>query len=511
MSLAEAGGKEEDHAGGEEGQEASPFSRRSRRHPKNGAEGAERSDSSSTDSAGASPAASPASRRHALRVKESEDRLSIEMDDVVEESDAAASMDDEREESVSEKAEKPKMTYTLRDARSPAWWGRLLWEWKGSIIYFTLVFIALLLLGLLVNGWNDFVWQAWYSISVTVVVFYMLVTVSWMDPAVVMLLSVALLLAPEVITTKEAAEGFGNTQVLTIAFLFVVAAGIERSGCLHIVTRVLLKGSSRVWVAQLRMMVPVALISGFINNTPLVAMMMPVVEDFCRSTDIPASKMMIPLSYSAIFGGTLTIIGTSTNLIVVALVQQHVPEFSIGFFDIAAVGGPIIALGLIYVVIMGRWLLPTRTSPLTDMDRNPSKYLITMIVNKGSRLSGVSIEAAKLRHLRGVFLTEIERDGNVISAPGPEFVLSEGDLLLFAGDVNNVSDLFRVRGLSVIGKFAVHCIQSCSFLSVCFAGCICSLSDLIVLRILCSKSALFVLRILELVKDVPFWGSIALP
>tara|TARA_R110002050_G_scaffold198776_1_gene333595 strand:- start:265 stop:2001 length:1737 start_codon:yes stop_codon:yes gene_type:complete len=268
----------------------------------------------------------------------------------------------------------------------------------------------------------------------------------------VMVIATAVLLAAENITSKEAVEGFGNTTVITIAILFVIAKGIEQSGALIMAARFILHGASSTIASQARVMLPVALVSAFVNNTPVVSMMIPIIEDYCRSTDIPASKLMIPLSYASIFGGTVTMIGTSTNLIVLALVQTYDPDFSVGFFEIGMIGLPIVVMGISYVLATSRWLLPSRTSPFTDMNKHPSRYIISMLVIDKSPLDGKTIEAANLRHLKGVFLSEVERDGHAISAPGPEFVLSSGDLLLFAGDVHNVADLLRVKGLRVYGE-----------------------------------------------------------
>ncbi len=271
--------------------------------------------------------------------------------------------DGEEENGEDKKKKKPKVVWSREEMKNPTWWPRMLWQERGVILFITLVFIALVLLGTLVDGWNDFIWEAWYSVAITVLVFLVLVRMSWINTALVMVIAVTFLLALEIITPKEAVEGFGSTTVITIAVLFVVAMGIEKSGCLGIGTRYLLYGATTAIGSQARLMISVSCVSSFINNTPIVAMMMPIVEDFCRNSGIPPSKLMIPLSWSAILGGTVTLIGTSTNLIVLALIQKTDKEFDLSLFEMTPVGAPVCVIGVVYILLLSHWLLPVRTSP----------------------------------------------------------------------------------------------------------------------------------------------------
>jgi di/tricarboxylate transporter len=155
---------------------------------------------------------------------------------------------------------------------------------------------------------------------------------------------------------------------------------------------------------------------------------------------------MIPLSYAAILGGTCTLIGTSTNLVVNGLLIASTDHPGLGLFDIAWVGVPVAAFGMVYVLVFSRWLLPDRV-PAMEKLQNPREYTVEMIVEPGSAVVGKTIEKAGLRNLPGAYLMEIDRNGNILAAVSPNEVLHANDRLVFAGIVNSVVDLQKIRGL----------------------------------------------------------------
>ena len=159
-------------------------------------------------------------------------------------------------------------------------------------------------------------------------------------------------------------------------------------------------------MAIARIMIPTAMISGFVNNTPLVAMLMPAVERFCKKTGIPPSKLMIPLSYAAIVGN-YSIIATSPNLVVIAIAQRLNPALQFPFFQPGIIGIPIMVSAWIYMISLGSILLPTRKSPITDYSKNTKEYTLSVSVSKSSPIVGKTIEEAGLRHLEGLFLVEV--------------------------------------------------------------------------------------------------------
>ncbi len=253
-------------------------------------------------------------------------------------------------------------------------------------------------------------------------------------------------------TPAQAVAGFGNEAVITIAVLFVIAEGLSQTGAMSLVTQPLLGRPGSVRAALTRLTLPVAVLSAFLNNTPIVAMFMPVVSDWCKKIGLAPSKLYIPLSYAAILGGSCTLIGTATNVFVdgqVTAAQKHgeLADVHISMFTVSAVGVPSAILGLAYLIFIAPRFLPDRRTP-DQADGDARRYTVEMIVEPKSPIAGKTIEEAGLRALPGAYLIEIERDGERIAAVGPEQVLHVADRLIFAGIVDSVVDLQRTRGLA---------------------------------------------------------------
>jgi len=250
-----------------------------------------------------------------------------------------------------------------------------------------------------------------------------------------------------VIGPSEALAGLSNPGLVTVAVLFIVVAGLRESGGIAWIAQRLLGRPRSLWIAQARVSAPVLGLSAFLNNTPVVAMMIPAVGDWAKRIGQSPSKLLLPLSYAAILGGTCTLIGTSTNLVVNGLLIEHFgPGASLGMFEIAAVGLPCAAAGLLYLLTVGRRFLPER-KPLFQALDDPRRYTVEMIVQPGSPLVGQTIEQAGLRHLPGMYLAEIDRADQVIPAVSPQTTLAAHDRLVFVGVVDSVNDLRKVRGL----------------------------------------------------------------
>jgi di/tricarboxylate transporter len=293
-------------------------------------------------------------------------------------------------------------------------------------------------------------WQAPFAVAVVLAVFVVL-TLGSLATDVVLMLAVTLLVVGGVISPRDAISGLSNEAVVLVAILFIVGAGVRETGAIDYIAKPLLGRPKSLIGALARLMFPAAFFSAFLNNTPLVAMLIPAVSDFAKRQRIPASKLMIPLSYAAIFGGTCTLIGTSTNLVVQGLMQESIKagkitEPAFGIFDIAWVGVPAAIVGMLYLLFVGRWLLPNR-QPAISAQTDPRQYTVELMVEPGSPLDGQTIEAAGLRHLPGVYLAEIDRDGSAIPAVSPKETLRGGDRLLFVGIVESVVELQRIRGL----------------------------------------------------------------
>jgi len=303
------------------------------------------------------------------------------------------------------------------------------------------------------KGIRAMTWEGWYTIGVVVAVLTALMS-NRLPAVFVMFAALAMLMTMQAITGTEAlpspdqaVAGFGNSGLITVGLLFVVVAGLVYTGSVNRLLTPLLGRPTTTRGAQMRILPLVTGMSAFLNNTPVVAMFIPVISDLCKRTGIPASKLMLPLSYATILGGTCTLIGTSTNLVVYGLMVQHggVPEM--GIFELAWVGVPTAAIALTYIFLFSNKLLPSRGAAVT-LDDNPREYTVEVVVAPGGPIVGKSIEQAGLRHLPGLYLVEIERDGRVIPAVASSEVLQSNDRLVFAGVVDSVSDLHQMPGIA---------------------------------------------------------------
>jgi len=292
-------------------------------------------------------------------------------------------------------------------------------------------------------------WQAWFTL---VTVALAMVALIWevLTPDLVFVGVLSLLLVTGILSPAEALAGFSNPEMISVGALFVVAGAMQNTGALgFIATRLFgqIRSNRR---ALLRMMLPVAGISAFLNNTPIVAMFTPVVIDWTRRHRISPSRFLIPLSYATILGGSCTLIGTSTNLVVNGLMTSYgLPGMS--FFELSAVGVPCALIGIAFLTVVGRRLLPNRKDLLESLEESQREYLIEMEVLAECPLAGQQIEKAGLRRLPGLFLIRIERTEEIVAPVGPEERLKVGDRLVFTGVVSTIVDLQKIRGLVPAG------------------------------------------------------------
>jgi len=251
-----------------------------------------------------------------------------------------------------------------------------------------------------------------------------------------------------VLTIDEGFSGFSNTGMLTVGVLFVVVAGLKETGAIDWIASRLLGRPKSERGAMVRVMLPVWGMSAFLNNTPVVAMMIPAVQDWAKKLRISPSRLLLPLSYSAILGGTCSLIGTSTNLVVAGLVLSQTDLAPLTMFGITKVGLPTALVCGLFLVLIGPKLLPRRSSASRALS-DPKEYTLELVVPEGSPMTGKTVDEAGLRSLPGCFLIEIDRADEVIAPVGPQQTLREGDRLLFAGVVDSIRDLVNTRGLSV--------------------------------------------------------------
>ncbi|MDX2487943.1 MAG: SLC13 family permease, partial [Gammaproteobacteria bacterium] len=250
-----------------------------------------------------------------------------------------------------------------------------------------------------------------------------------------------------VLSPEQALSGLANEGMVTVGVLYVVVTGLRETGGISWIVHSVLGRPRSLQHAQIRLMAPVAAISAFLNNTPVVAMFIPAINDWARRNRLSVSKLMIPLSYASIAGGTCTLIGSSTNLVVNGLLIKETGAGGLSMLELAWVGIPVMVVVFIFILVGSKWLLPERVPAISRYD-DAREYTIEMLVENGSKLSGKSIEEAGLRQLPGMYLIEIDRQGQIMPAVSSYEVLRDGDRLVFAGVIESVVDLQKTQGLT---------------------------------------------------------------
>ncbi len=249
-----------------------------------------------------------------------------------------------------------------------------------------------------------------------------------------------------ILTPREILSGFANEQLAVIILLLLLGDIIRQTGVVEILFDRIFKSARSYRGFLSRMTIIISGFSAFLNNTPLVAVMMPYVNSWCKRNNISPSKFLMPLSYAAILGGCATLIGTSTNLIVNGMVidQKIFPEMeSLNIFEFAYVGVPMIVIGFFYLLFFGEKLLPNKLDLIEKFSASTREYLVEAEIRKDSKLIGKTIEEANLRNLKGLFLVEIIRRSFKISSVKPNVILQKDDLLIFAGDTETIVEMIN--------------------------------------------------------------------
>ncbi len=278
-----------------------------------------------------------------------------------------------------------------------------------------------------------------------------LVTGRLSPPAAVIGTSAALFVLG-VTNAQQAFSGFANTAPITVAALYVIAGAIDRTGALAPIVSKLLNEPGNIRKDLAKLLVPSAVGSAFLANTPIVAMLTPAVTRWADGKGRSASSFLIPLSYATILGGALTAIGTSTNLVASGLLES-VGEEPLGLFELATIGLPLLIIGLVVILICAPFL-PKRRRPAEPAADGNRSFTVAMSVDDDGALDGVSVTEAGLRHLDGLYLTQIDRPEQTIAPVLPNQVIRGGDQLTFAGQVDQVVALQKFSGLSLANGVA---------------------------------------------------------
>lgn len=263
-----------------------------------------------------------------------------------------------------------------------------------------------------------------------------------------------------ILTPKEILSGMANEQIAVIILLLLIGNIIRKTDIIDWLFDRVFRNTSTYRGFLGRMIFVVAGFSAFLNNTPLVAIMMPYVHNWGKKNNITPSKLLIPLSYAAILGGCATLIGTSTNLIVNGMVTDQLIISGLEpleLFDFTLVGLPMIFFGSAYLILFGNKLLPSRKDVMSDFSSKAREYLVEARIKSNSKIIGKTIEEAGLRNLKGLYIVEVSRGKQILSAVSPTVVLQEGDVLVFAGDTETIAEMINSDiglALTQVGMFS---------------------------------------------------------
>lgn len=320
-------------------------------------------------------------------------------------------------------------------------------------------------------------WESYFAIN-CVVAAILLLLIGFPPDLVLVLISVVLSLTPcnrtecvdafvdfgkhckdgvwgncTIISMQQAWMGFKSTSILSIAVLFMVAKGVEKTGIVAYLAQFVLGSPKFLWLAILRMCLPVSIVSAFINDTPVVAVMMPIIEGWALKTGTSVSKLMIPLSYSALLGGMCTLTGTSTNLVLQGLVNQdNKSNVTVTMFEMTPVGACVAVSCIIYMAIFARCLLPNRkvgnddgADIESDRPKIAQQYVVDFIVRPKSSLCGKPINQTILDDNDITILST--GTGAQVQEPSDKYVIQGGDLLIMKVSIPKFLKLRHNRDL----------------------------------------------------------------
>ena len=287
--------------------------------------------------------------------------------------------------------------------------------------------------------------DAWLTLAVTAAMVVVMLR-GFAPPSVALLGAAVLLMAADVTEPEQALSGFANPAPFTVGALLVVARAVHETGALMPALSRMLGGGRSFVLAGVRLPAPTSVASAFLSNTSIVAILTPAVQEWSDRQGTPPSRYLMPLSFAAVLGGTMTVLGTSTNVAVAGLVEGA-GMTPIGLFEVAKLGLPLTVAGLVVIVVLAPRVLPPRAGPRGSLGAGSREYTVEMVVEPGGPLDGSEVEAGGLRSLSGVYLVQLERPGYTIAPVSPRTVLRGDDRLSFVGRVDDVVDLHGIGGL----------------------------------------------------------------
>ncbi len=262
-----------------------------------------------------------------------------------------------------------------------------------------------------------------------------------MRPGLILFTALVIFLVTDILSAEEALSGFSNKGMITVALLFLISEGVKETGVLNKLAAVIMpKKRKPIPRLLMQIMIPVSAISAFLNNTPVVIIFAPMVKKWADKLSLPSQKFLIPLSYATIFGGTCTLIGTSTNLLVHGMMLDR-GMTGIGMFELAKVGLFIVLFGFIYINLFSNRLLPGEKIPRFSFPNDIREYYFDLHLPDNSNLIGKEIEKRRLPGLSEFMVRTVIRDGKHIRISNTPFRLEADDQLIVAGSSEDVGYL----------------------------------------------------------------------
>jgi di/tricarboxylate transporter len=306
--------------------------------------------------------------------------------------------------------------------------------------------------------------DAWLTIGILTATFIALMATK-LPPVTVFLGALTLCITLDLAPLERSLAGFSNAGVLTIGALFMVAAGMYSTGAISLLSEKFIGRPKTMLSAQLKILPPIAFGSAFLNNTPLVAMMIPVIGDLCRSTGLSKAQLYMPLSFASILGGTCTLIGTATNLIIAGLVLDVIRTDAGGraglreitMFDPSWVAVPAAILGLILIMLTSRWLLAD-TGKGRAAVVSKRCYGSEFTIPAGSALAGQTLAATGFADPVGFDLLQVIRADGSRATLDAHTKLETGDVLLFSSGLDNLARLWTMNGLAPL--YTMHPMET---------------------------------------------------
>lgn len=266
----------------------------------------------------------------------------------------------------------------------------------------------------------------------------------------VALLVMATLLVLGQVTPEQGVAGFSSTATITVGAMFILSAGLYRSGAVNFIgTSITRLGRSSLWVALVLIMVGIGAISAFMNNTAAVAIFLPTVVAAARALKVSPGRLLMPLSFASMFGGVCTLIGTSTNILVSAIAEEH-GQPAIAMFEMAPLGLIFFGAGTLYMLLIGVRLIPEGAGVVELGEQyGMAEYLLEVVVGQDARSVGHPIGSSPLVRDVDVDVLDLFRGEQRIPFPPPALVIQAGDVLRLRAKVAEITALQERQGITI--------------------------------------------------------------